>query len=211
MRIEWPWTFFLSAACVGALLWSCETEPTPYPEAQVQMEQPESVENTPLRVGDQAPEFEFPAPGRSEGDVTSVKLSDYRGNKNVLLAFYPKAFTPGCTKQLCGYRDDFDQFRGADTEILAISADNQQESDRFQEEYGLPFPVVGDPEGRIIRAYGVPLRGGYASRSVFLIDKTGIIRHINLAYNIENDRKQLDGWLAKLAPGSEAGVMGEQQ
>lgn len=149
-----------------------------------------------LEKGDKAPGFALPEwseeereQAQEEGVELPEKLSDFRGEKNLLVAFYPRVFTGGCTAQLCGYRDEFELFVSADTDVIAISMDEQEESDRFREEYELPFYVVGDEEGAVVDAYGVP-RGGeegneFASRSVFLVDKQGVIRYIDLEYGVE--------------------------
>ena len=153
-------------------------------------------EDVTLEKGDEAPDFALPEwsdeeleRAREEGEELPKKLSDFRGEKNVLVAFYPRAFTAGCTAQLCGYRDEFELFVSADTEVIAISMDEQEESDLFREEYELPFYVLGDEEGAIVDAYGVPRldRDGnvFSSRSVFLVDKQGVIRYIDLEYGVE--------------------------
>ncbi|MBI4555994.1 MAG: peroxiredoxin [Candidatus Hydrogenedentes bacterium] len=159
--------------------------------------------STTLTVGDPTPDFEFPKPDRPAGSNETIKLSDLKGKKNVLIAFYPKVFTSGCTTQLCGYRDEFATFKNADTEIIAVSTDEQPESDRFKKEKEFPFCVVGDPKGAIVKAYGVPLRehqgAQYAQRAVFLVDKAGIITHIDLDYKITEDKTSLYDAVAKLS------------
>lgn len=156
----------------------------------------------PLKVGDQAPDFNLP---KSADEKAPKKLSDYRGKQNVLLAFYPKAFTGGCTTQLCGYRDEFDVFKTNNTDIVAISADEQDYSDKFKSEYSYPFTVLGDIEASIIKKYGVGREGRnggtMAARSVFLVDKTGVIRHIDLEYNIAQDKEPLYAAIKKLEAG----------
>lgn len=144
-----------------------------------------------LKVGDKAPDFEFPKPGRAADSKETVKLSDILKDKHLLLAFYPKTFTGGCTKQLCGYRDDFKKFEEAGVDVLAVSADKQEDSDRFRAEYEMPFRVVGDAKHEIINAYGVPLKGEYAQRSVVLIDKRGFVRYVDWEYKIGEDEKPL--------------------
>ncbi len=159
-----------------------------------------------LKVGDKAPDFNLPKPKSEEGSHTASdrpkKLSDFKGKQNVLIAFYPKADTPGCTKQLCGYRDEFETFKSADTEVVAVSVDEQQESDQFKKKFSMPFTVLGDPNHEIIDAYGVPLikRGeaGYAQRSVYLVDKEGIVRYIDLQYSIDEDKEPLFKAMAEL-------------
>ncbi|HRK35858.1 MAG TPA: peroxiredoxin [Candidatus Hydrogenedentes bacterium] len=146
-----------------------------------------------LKVGDAAPDFDVPEQKNVEG--APKKLSDLKGQKNVLVAFYPKADTPGCTKQLCGYRDDISMLKSANTEVIAISVDQQMDSEKFQEKYKLPFSVVGDPQRKTIDAYGIPLKefngNKFAQRSVFLVDKEGKIRYIDLDYKVAEDKDAL--------------------
>lgn len=152
-----------------------------------------------LEIGDAAPDFAFPMGVSKEGKANIKRLRDFRGKQNVLVAFYPKAFTSGCTKQLCGYRDDTEEFEQSDAQIIAVSVDEQEQSDRFRTEHRLPFPVVGDPERKIVRAYGVPASSsGYATRSVFLIDKQGKIAYIDRAYDVEKGKEPLYKALEKL-------------
>lgn len=149
-----------------------------------------------LKVGDKAPDFAIPGP---EGK--DKHLSDYKGKKNVLVAFYPKAFTPGCTKEMCGYRDDFSKLQDQDVAVVAVSVDQQAESDRFKGEYKLPFSVVGDPDGKIVNAYGVKrVMGTLANREVFLVDKEGVIRYKDEAYDVVKGVDSLYKAIAELAP-----------
>jgi peroxiredoxin Q/BCP len=167
------------------------------------------AKNMTIAVGDSAPDFELPKPGAAEGSKETVKLSDLKGEKNVLLAFYPKAFTGGCTKQLCGYRDDFSQFESADTVVVAISTDEQAESDRFKKEHQMPFVVLGDPDHSVIDAYGIPMKDyngqKFVQRAVVLVDKDGIVRHVDLEYSIDQDKQPLYDAIAKLAEEQAAG------
>ena len=159
------------------------------------------AETAALRVGDPAPNVKLAATG-ADGEKTQVELKSFQGKKNVLLAFYPRTFTSGCTKQMCGYRDDFSRFKDADTEVFAISVEPQDASDRFKAEYKLPFNVVGDEQQNIVKAFKIPVRDAngnvFAKRSVFLIDKKGVIRHIDLDYDIENDKQDVYDRLAAL-------------
>ncbi len=152
----------------------------------------EEMSKESLQVGDIAPDVEFVAGYDSNGNAVLKKLSDFQGKKNVLVAFYPKAFTSGCTKQLCGYRDDIEDLKTHDLEIIAVSADEQSESDRFKEHHQYPFVVVGDSEKKIINAFKVPVSpSGNATRSVFLIDKKGKIAYIDLSYKVEEGKAPL--------------------
>jgi peroxiredoxin len=154
-----------------------------------------------LKAGDAAPDFAIPEGVAKDQIGEAKKLSALKGKK-VVLAFYPKAFTPGCTNQLCGYRDDFSSFKSSDTVVIAISADEQSESNRFKEEHTLPFAVVGDPKHEIIKKYGVELtkRGEfeYAKRTTFLIDKEGKIAYVDWNYDWAKGKEPLMAEIKKL-------------
>lgn len=128
-----------------------------------------------LAAGDPAPDFDART---SDGNV--IRLSDYRGRKNVVLYFYPKDFTPGCTAEACSFRDAYDELQTADTEVIGVSLDDDASHAKFSQQYGLRFPLVSDPGGRIARSYGAigALGGllGMAKRKTFVIDRDGIIR-----------------------------------
>jgi peroxiredoxin len=129
-----------------------------------------------LKVGDVAPDFELPASGNH-----TIKLSEYRGKKNVLLAFYPFAFSPVCSLQLPGLQQQLSQFQSLNTEVLGISVDSKHSSAAFAEHLHLDFPLVSDFNKEITQAYGVLREGGFAERALFVIDKTGKIAyaHVN--------------------------------
>jgi peroxiredoxin Q/BCP len=152
------------------------------------------AEDAALNIGDVAPDFTIPQGTAKDQIGDAKKLSDLKG-KNVVLAFYPKAFTPGCTNQMCGYRDDFSSFESSDTVVLAISVDEQSESNRFKAEHELPFAVLGDPKHEIIEKYGVEIlkRGDfeYAKRETFLIDKEGKIAYIDRDYHFADGKAPL--------------------
>ena len=129
-----------------------------------------------LPIGTQAPAFTLPD---QNGTVRS--LADYRGSK-VVLYFYPKDMTPGCTRQACGFADLYPQFREKGAVVLGVSRDSVASHKRFEEKYGLPFPLLSDPEKRVIQAYGVwQEKKNYGKvtmgvvRTTYLIDEDGII------------------------------------
>ncbi len=127
-----------------------------------------------LRVGDHAPDF---SARLSNGD--EVRLSDFRGKRNVVLFFYPADFTPGCTNQTCSYRDNFALVDGKDAVILGISSDTMERHEQFIRTYHLPYPLISDPDGKIIRLYGASRLGGRilpTKRVTYVIDKAGVIR-----------------------------------
>jgi len=101
------------------------------------------------RVGEPAPDFEL----ESDSGET-VRLSDFRGRR-VVLYFYPRADTPGCTKEACGFRDDFRSYAEKDVVILGVSPDQVRSQAKFRAKYGLPFPLLADPQRRVAEAYGV--------------------------------------------------------
>jgi peroxiredoxin (alkyl hydroperoxide reductase subunit C) len=125
-----------------------------------------------LQVGDVAPDFELPASGNR-----IVKLSDFRGKKNVLLAFYPFAFSPVCSLQLPGLQENLGKFRDLNTEVLGISVDSKHSSTAFAEHLKLDFPLVSDFNKEITAAYGVLREGGFAERALFVIDKEGKVAY----------------------------------
>ena len=130
-----------------------------------------------LSPGDQAPEFALP-----DQDGGVVRLADYRGQK-VLLYFYPRANTPGCTKQACSIRDAWSELRQRDVRTLGISGDPPDRQKRFQSKHDLPFPLLCDTDHEVGRSYGaygrrrllgiIPYTG--TTRSSFLIDGDGRI------------------------------------
>ena len=125
--------------------------------------------------GTKAPAFEA-----QDQNGTLVRLADFQGKTAVVLYFYPKDDTPGCTAQACSLRDGFAAIQAAGAVILGVSADTSQSHRAFAEKFHLPFSILADPDHRIIDAYGVkkiPLLG-YASRVTFLIDRQGIIRKV---------------------------------
>ncbi len=162
-------------------------------------------DNAKVKVGDAAPDFDIPQQKGVES--APAKMSELKGKKNVLVAFYPKADTPGCTKQLCGYRDDIQKLQSTNTEVVAISVDQQIDNEKFQEKYKLPFSLVGDPQHKIIDAYGVPLKdfsgNKFAQRSVFVVDKEGKIQFIDMDYKVAEDKDALYEQITKLEGGVE--------
>ncbi len=130
---------------------------------------------THLKVGDTAPEFTMPS---TTGKP--VKLSDFKSKKNVVLAFYPAAFTGGCTKEMQAYQLGLDKFDGADTQVFGVSTDNTPSQRKFAEELKVTFPMLSDFTTRqVSKDYGVLMaERGIANRTTFVIDRDGKIQHI---------------------------------
>ena len=127
-----------------------------------------------LREGDPAPDFTARV---STGET--LRLSDFRGSKNVVLSFYPKDFSPGCTRQLCSYRDAYARIQELDAVLLGVSTDTEESHRRFAEQHNLPFPLISDPDQSISRAYGAQrIFGGVRllKRVTYVIDTRGVVR-----------------------------------
>jgi peroxiredoxin Q/BCP len=131
-----------------------------------------------IEEGKPAPDFELLT---DEGEM--VSLSSLRG-RPVVLYFYPRDDTPGCTKQACGIRDSYDAFRERGAVVLGVSADTQASHAKFKSKYGLPFTLLADPERKIGDAYGVNREDSRTfERSTFVIDADGnvvkVMRRVN--------------------------------
>ncbi|USR92375.1 peroxiredoxin [Phormidium yuhuli AB48] len=121
-----------------------------------------------LAVGSTAPDF---TAKDTNGDT--ITLSQFKG-KTVVLYFYPKDDTPGCTKEAQGFRDAYSEIQGKDMVVLGVSMDDSASHQQFTEKYGLPFQLVADPDGTVTRAYDVE-GGGYSKRVTYIIDAEGKI------------------------------------
>ncbi|BET50407.1 MULTISPECIES: peroxiredoxin [Streptomyces] len=127
-----------------------------------------------IQVGDKAPDFEL-----KDNHGATVRLSEFRGRKNVVLIFYPFAFTGVCTGELCEVRDNLPQFSDRDTQVLAVSNDSIHTLRVFAEQEGLEYPLLSDfwPHGNVSRDYGVfDEDKGCAVRGTFVIDQEGVVR-----------------------------------
>jgi peroxiredoxin Q/BCP len=132
-----------------------------------------------LAVGDRAPDFTMPTDGGG-----TIKLSELRG-KTVVLYFYPKDDTSGCTKEACGFNDGLPDFKKLKAEILGVSRDSAASHDKFKRKYGLKFRLGSDAEGNVSEAYGTWVEKSMygrkymgMERATFLIDREGVIRGI---------------------------------
>ncbi|BAY10506.1 peroxiredoxin [Calothrix sp. NIES-2098] len=130
----------------------------------------------PLAVGTDAPKFTA-----KDTNGNTVSLSDFAG-KTVVLYFYPKDDTPGCTKQACSFRDAQADYQGKDVVVLGVSADDEASHQAFTAKYNLNFPLLADTDKSIIQAYDVD-GGGYAKRVTYVIDRDGKIIHVDSAVN----------------------------
>ncbi len=128
-----------------------------------------------LKIGQEAPLFKAMMHPDSE-----FALLDWRGKKNLVLAFYPKDNTPGCTAEMCAFSQELESFKENDTEVFGISCDSLESHQRFSSKHELKQALISDPQGEVGRLYGA-LREGRQSpmRKLFIIDKQGVIRHVH--------------------------------
>lgn len=139
---------------------------------RLQREGPMATTN--VTVGQAAPDFTAPRTGGGE-----FRLSDLKGKSAVVLYFYPKDETPGCTAEACTFRDSYEIFLEAGAEVVGVSGDSVASHERFAEHHGLPFILVSDKGGALRRLYGVrPTLGIWPARVTFVVDKSGIVRHV---------------------------------
>lgn len=127
-----------------------------------------------VEVGDSAPDFEL-----KDQHGTPVKLSDFRGQKDVVLVFYPLAFSGVCTGELCTIRDELPTLGGDDVQVLAVSVDSVFAQRAWSEKEGYQFPLLADfwPHGGVAKTYGIfDEAKGLATRGTFIIDKQGVVR-----------------------------------
>jgi thioredoxin-dependent peroxiredoxin len=147
-----------------------------------------------VNVGDPAPDFEGPT---TDGSLLGLK--DFLGKKNVVLYFYPKDDTPGCTKEACSFRDNLQSIRSQDAEIVGVSLDSVESHKRFITKYKLTFPLISDKKKQIARAYGV-LKDTRAStnRATFLIDKNGKVSRIFPKVDVAKHTEEISEALREL-------------
>ncbi len=126
-----------------------------------------------MGVGAKAPDFTLPKQGGG-----TVSLHDLVGNKVIVLYFYPKDDTPGCTAEACSFRDSYEVFKEAGAEVIGVSADSVASHDDFATKYHLPFTLLSDEGGAVATQYGVPLQYGFTSRYTFVIDQQGVVRQV---------------------------------
>lgn len=138
-----------------------------------------------LKAGDKAPDFELRG-----NDGKLHKLSEFRG-EYVVLYFYPKDETPGCTTEACSFRDDIMQIKKAGAQVLGVSVDNVSSHKEFTRKYGLNFILLADPEKKVVKEYGVLSDRGYARRVTFIINPEGQIVKVYPDVNPEGHAKEV--------------------
>ena len=127
----------------------------------------------PVKVGDTAPNFTLSAQNGS-----TVSLQDFRG-KNVVLYFYPKDDTPGCTTESCAFRDQYEVFKNVGAEVIGVSADSNESHQRFAAKYQLPFTLLSDKGDQVRKLYGATAAFGLLpGRVTYVIDQNGVVQYV---------------------------------
>lgn len=127
---------------------------------------------SPLPVGQKAPDFDLPATGDMQ-----VKLADFAG-KNLIIVFYPKDNTPGCTRQLCALRDDTEKFSALNTAFIGSNPGSVESHEKFRKSQGYQFPILVDSEREMAKAYHALKEDGKGiQRTVYIIDASGVIQY----------------------------------
>lgn len=136
-----------------------------------------------LKDGERAPDFSLP-----DQNGKMVKLSDLLKKSAVVVYFYPKDHTPGCTEQSCSFRDNYGSYKKLGAEIVGISADSSASHDGFAKAHSLPFPLLSDNKGEVAKSFGVnKTLGLFPGRVTYVIDSGGLIRYaLSSQFNISS-------------------------
>ena len=140
-----------------------------------------------LNIGDQIPEFKLTDQNGEVFDINAVK-----GKNSLVIYFYPKNFTPGCTKEACSFRDSYEDFKELGAEVIGVSADSKKSHERFAKKYNLPFVLLSDENGKVKRKFGVKnnLLGLLPGRETYVVDKNGIVIYVFNSINAERHIKK---------------------
>jgi peroxiredoxin Q/BCP len=145
-----------------------------------------------LKEGDKAPEFTA-----NDQNGKTVALADYQG-KPVVLYFYPKDDTPGCTAEACDFRDNYEYLQSQGYEVIGVSTDDEKSHKKFESKYNLPFTLIADHDQQIVNSYGVWVEKNMygkkymgTQRTTFIIDADGVISHIITKVDTKNSSQQV--------------------
>ncbi len=127
-----------------------------------------------IKVEDTAPNFNLP-----DQNGKNVSLSDFRGQKSVVLYFYPKDDTPGCTLESCAFRDEYEVFKAAGAEVIGVSGDSSESHHKFARKHNLPFILLSDQGDKVRKLYGATTAFGFIpGRVTYVIDQNGIVQYV---------------------------------
>lgn len=147
----------------------------------------------PLKAGDPAPDFKMQG-----SDGKTHKLSDYKGKKPIVIAWFPKAFTGGCTKECKAMKEQGDEIRKYDVAYFTASVDDAETNKKFAESLSLDYPILSDPSKEAAKNFGVLNERGMANRWTFFIDKDGKIAKVDQKVNTENHGKDIAASLKEI-------------
>ena len=140
-----------------------------------------------VKVGDPAPDFDLAwfapvgDPKELKYEPKRIKLSDFKGKQNVVVAFFPAAFSPGCTNEMKQYQTAHGTFTAANTKVLGVSVDSTWSNRAFREQLGVEFPILSDWKRDAARSYGLlDENSGVARRATFVVDKGGVVRKVDV-------------------------------
>jgi len=145
-------------------------------------------QNKPLKIGDKIPSFTL-----QDQNGEDFLIDDFLGSTAMVIYFYPKDDTPGCTKEACSFRDTYAEFRDLNAKVIGISADNVVSHKKFAEKYNLPFILLSDTNNKVRKLFGVPgsLFGLIPGRVTYIVDKNGIVTEIyDNMFNAEGHIKE---------------------
>lgn len=151
-----------------------------------------------IKVGDTAPNFNLP-----DQNGKNVSLGDFRGQKSVVLYFYPKDDTPGCTLESCAFRDEYEVFKAAGAEVIGVSGDSRESHQRFASKHNLPFILLSDQGDKVRKQYGATTAFGFIpGRVTYVVDQNGIVQYVfdsmlNFKGHVEEALKTLQTLAAK--------------
>ncbi|TBR59500.1 peroxiredoxin [Mastigocladus laminosus UU774] len=150
----------------------------------------------PVKVGDTAPDFSLPSQNRS-----TVSLKDFRGKNAVVLYFYPKDDTPGCTAESCAFRDQYEVFKTAGAEVIGVSGDSSESHQKFAAKYNLPFILLSDKGDQVRKLYGAKAAFGLLpGRVTYVIDQHGVVQYVfDSMFNFEGHVQEALKKLQELA------------
>lgn len=149
-----------------------------------------------IKKGSKIPHFILPDQNGNNFDINQAL-----GKKNIVIYFYPKDDTPGCTKEACSFRDQFEDFKDAGAEVIGISGDSVESHKRFAEKHNLPYTLLSDSNNRVRKLFGVPsdFLGLLPGRVTYIVDKSGVVQHVfNSQFNAEKHVKEAVHVLEKL-------------
>lgn len=150
-----------------------------------------------LKIGDEIPSFQLPDQKGELFDIDTIK-----GKKKMVIYFYPKDDTPGCTKEACSFRDSYQDFKDLDCEVIGISSDSEERHQKFAEKHNLPFILLSDSDKNVRKKFGVKgnLFGLIPGRETFVVDQNGKIVHkFNALFESEKHMEQAKEEIKKLS------------